>query len=429
MRLAGRFVLAGSFVLLLVLQSAQGPQSLASAQPLIDFEPGEILVKFRPGTSPQGVSEAYRQNGVQEKAVIPGIDVKVLSVPVGRERSQVTALERNPNVLFAEVNGRYHAVDHGTSAYPNDSRFHDQWQYRNTGQNGGTTDADIDAYEAWTRDGGTKGNGNGPIAILDTGIDLSHEDLRGNSKKVDKDINFTTSSTTEDKYGHGTHVAGTAGSKTNNNSTGVSGTCPDCPLYNVKVLGDNGSGNWSWIANGITWSADPVRGASKVINMSLGSSGASSTVELAVNYAWGQGVVVVAAAGNDGNSSMFYPAAYTNVIAVAATDRNDAKASFSNYGAWVDVAAPGKDILSTAPDHANRIWKRGVTYGTISGTSMASPHVAGVAGLVWSTGTCSGSECVRNIIEQSADKIVGTGSYWRSGRVNACRAVLGIAAC
>lgn len=215
-------------------------------------------------------------------------------------------------------------------------------------------------------------------------------------------------------------MAGSAAALTNN-GIGVAGTCPNCVLYNVKVLADNGSGAWSWIANGITWATD---NGAKVINMSLGGSSGSSTVESAVNYAWGKGVVLVADAGNSGTSSPFYPAYYTNVIAVAATDQNDNKASFSNYGTWVDIAAPGVSILSTAPDHPNKIWGKAVKYGTLSGTSMASPHVAGAAGLVWSTGICfTDNSCVRNRIETNADQITGTGTYWVNGRLNAYRAV------
>jgi subtilisin family serine protease len=184
------------------------------------------------------------------------------------------------------------------------------------------------------------------------------------------------------------------------------------PSTTVKVLGDNGNGSWSWISNGIVWAAD---NGAKVISMSLGGHSGSSTVQNAVNYAWSKGVVVVAAAGNDGNTTRNYPAYYTNAIAVAATNDNDAKASFSNYGSWVDVAAPGVSILSTKPSG----------YGRLSGTSMATPHVAGVAGLVWSTGLCGTTDnaCVRTQIEALADPISGIGSYWTYGRINAARSL------
>jgi thermitase len=378
-----------------------------------DVNAGEILVKFLPGTPGQAVAEAHRQNGGQPAGIIAGIDVHVVRVPAGSEQGRAAGYLRNPNVLYAEANGVYSVV--GTFIPPpNDSLYNTQWQYNNTGQSGGTLDADIDAPEAWAV---TTGSSTINIAILDTGIDQSHPDLKA---KIAGSKNFSSSKSADDKYGHGTHVAGSAAAITNN-ATGVAGTCPDCRLLNVKVLGDNGSGSWSSIASGIVWAAD---NGAKVINMSLGGTTGSTALSNAVNYAWGKGVVVVAAAGNSSTSQLFYPAAYTNVIAVAATDRKDAMATFSNYGStWVDVAAPGVDILSTAPDHSNSIWRKAASYGTISGTSMASPHVAGIAGLVWSKGVCGTASCVRSAIELGADPIAGTASAWYWGRANAYRAV------
>jgi subtilisin family serine protease len=223
-------------------------------------------------------------------------------------------------------------------------------------------------------------------------------------------VNYTDSPEDGDVHGHGTHVAGSVAALTDNQK-GVSGTCPGCTLYDVKVLDDAGSGAYSWISEGIIWAAD---NGAKVINMSLGGRTGSSTVRSAIDYAWGKGVVVVAAAGNDGTSAHAYPAAYNNVLAVGATDNRDSKASFSNYGSsWVDVAAPGVGILSTTVDGA---------YGTKSGTSMATPHVAGEAGLIWSkTDLCDEADnaCVRNQIESTADPVSGTGTYWDKGRINA----------
>jgi thermitase len=380
---------------LLLPQAGTGP-ALATDE----FVPGEVLVKFRPGTPAAEAAAAHRQAGGQPQEVIPGIDVQVVRVPPGRERAAVEAYRRNPNVVFAEVNGFYAAI-----WTPNDPYYGQQWQYPK-----------IQAPDAWAVVTGTS---QVAIAILDTGIDQSHEDLRS---KVAQNVNFTTSGSFDDKYGHGTHVAGSAAAATNN-GLGVAGTCPNCALYNVKVLGDNGSGAWSWIASGIVWAAD---NGARVINMSLGGPTGSSTVEEAVNYAWNTKKVVLAAAGNSNTDSPLYPAYYSYVIAVAATDHDDNKASFSNYGTWVDIAAPGVSILSTAPDHRNRIWVFGVKYATGSGTSMATPHVAGTAGLVWSTGACGTNSCVRSRIEQGADKIPGTGTYWTNGRLNAYNAVMGL---
>ncbi len=381
------------------------------AQPPGDIVAGEILVKFKPGTSGQVVADVHRQGGGQLKEEIPGIGVQVVSVPVGQELARVAAYARNRNVLFAEPNGISY-IDASTT----DSRIGEQWQYNNTGQSGGTVDADIDAFEAWNV---TMGSDTVAIAILDTGIDQSHEDLK---VKIRKNVNFSGTSSVDDKLGHGTHVAGSAAAATDNGA-GVAGTCPNCVLYNVKVGNDQGAVNWDAAAKGIQWAAD---NGARVINMSFSADVESSALKQAVDYAWGKGVVLVAAAGNQNTSAPRYPAYYTNVIAVAATDRNDARwvtssTQGSNYGDWVDVAAPGHQVLSTAPDHINSIWFFGVKYGTLSGTSMAAPHVAGLAGLVWSSGRCTVGDnvCVRGRIETKADRIAGTELYWTWGRVNA----------
>jgi thermitase len=182
---------------------------------------------------------------------------------------------------------------------------------------------------------------------------------------------------------------------------------------NGKVLGDNGSGTWSSVANGIIWAAD---NGARVINLSLGGTSHSTTLENAVNHAWGRGAVIVAAAGNSNTSTLTYPAAYANVIAVGATDQNDARASFSNFGTWVDVAAPGVDILSTTP----RVGRTD-QYATKSGTSMAAPFVAGLAGLVWTTGWGTSNTAVRDRIQATVDPIVTDQPI--GGRINAARAV------
>jgi thermitase len=199
--------------------------------------------------------------------------------------------------------------------------------------------------------------------------------------------------------------------------------CPGCKVLDGKVLNDSGVGSSSSLANGINWS---VNNGAKVINMSLGVR-ASRTLESAVNNAWNKGVVLVAAAGNGGNQTKIYPGAYPNVIAVAATDNNDAKASFSTYGAdWVDVAAPGVNVYSTFPKHTfvlgtqnNRSWG----YDVGNGTSVSSAIVAATAALAWSSDPGATHTSVRAKVESTADKISGTGTYWAHGRVNACSTV------
>ncbi|MGB9862023.1 MAG: S8 family peptidase [Candidatus Bipolaricaulaceae bacterium] len=358
------------------------------------YAPDQILVKFKPGATPEAVAEVHRRLGGQVLQVIPGIDVQVVRVPLGRVPEMVRAYSLEKLVEFAEPD--YVAV--AFDVVPNDPGYVNQWALPK-----------IQAPKAWDI---TKGSPDIPIAILDTGIDQDHEDL---ATKIVANVNFTTSRTVDDRYGHGTHVAGIAAAITNN-AKGVAGVSFSCSLMNVKVLGDNGSGQYSWIANGIIWAAD--HGA-QVINMSLGGSSTSSTLESAVKYAYGKGLVLVAAAGNSNTDAPSYPAYYPECIAVAATDQNDAKASFSNYGDWVDIAAPGVDIYSTLPNHNNRLRTR--NYGYLSGTSMAAPHVAGVAALIKAQNPSLTSAEIANKLISSGDPT--TGFTTTIPRVNAYKAV------
>ena len=202
----------------------------------------------------------------------------------------------------------------------------------------------------------------------------------------------------------------------------MAGVCPGCTILDGKVLNDSGVGSSSSLANGINWA---VSNGAKVINMSLGVR-ASRTLETAVNNAWNKGVVLVAAAGNGGNQTKIYPGAYPNVIAVAATDNNDAKASFSTYGAsWVDIAAPGVNVYSTFPNHPFVLGtqnNRSFGYDVGNGTSMSSPIVAATAALAWLAPWRHEHVRPRNV-ESTADKIPGTGTSWAHGRVNAFDAV------
>src|SRR3989344_281966 len=339
--------------------------------------PGQILVKFKESTPQNVVDLNLSQKNAKLSKRLERLNVLVLKVPINQEDSIASAFAGLPNVEFAEPDFVATAL-----ATTNDPSLSTQWGMFKVKA------ADGSGPSAWD---GTVGSPSVKIAILDTGIDQNHEDL---AAKIVANQNFTTSPTVDDKYGHGTHVGGIAAAITDN-GTGVAGLGYNSSLMNVKVLDDNGSGYYSWIANGIIWATD---NGAKVINMSLGGSSGSSTLQSAVNYAVANGVVVVAAAGNSGNSSPTYPAYYPGVIAVAATDSADAKASWSSYGSWVDVAAPGVNIYSTFPNHPYKI-NKSLNYDYGSGTSMATPHVAGLAGLVWATGTCSTNSCVRAQIE------------------------------
>jgi thermitase len=345
-----------------------------------------VIVKFQPTIPNQTRDAVINQLPVSKKENLRLKDTIVLSVPKGQAEILAQKLSRNPNVQYAEQD--YVAK---ASAIPDDPDYSSQWGL-----------SQIFAPQAWNV---THGSASTLIAIDDTGIDGSHPDLSG---KIVARANFTTDPDV-DNNGHGSHVAGIAAADTNN-GIGIAGTGYNTRLLSVKVLDSTGSGYYSWIANGITWSAD---NGAKVINLSLGGIASSQTLQNAINYAVNKGVVVVAAAGNNGSIVPFYPANYANVVSVAATDSNDHKASWSNYGQWVTIAAPGVNILST--------YQGGYAY--LSGTSMATPFVSGVAGLIWSLHPTWTESQVVNKLETSADKISGTGTYWKYGRLDACNAV------
>ncbi len=374
--------------------------SLVLARDSVSFAPDDILVKFKSEVTPDSRRELYRQMGTSLRSRIDQLDIEDVQIPTGRVEELVAKFRADPRVEYAEPNYIAQALIETNDPYllPN------QWNIYKI-QAAGTGDS---AWNHSTSSAAIK------IAVIDTGIDQNHEDI---SSKVVDSHNCTSSPTLDDLYGHGTHVAGIAAASTNN-SIGVAGVGYTASLINAKALGDNGSGYYSWIADCITWAAN---NGAKVINMSLGAPRKSRALEDAVNYAWNHGVVLVAAAGNSGNSSPTYPAYYTNVIAVAATDNNDAKPSWSSYGRWVDVAAPGVNVWSTFPNHSNVLGKTNYGYG--SGTSMATPHVAGLSALIWTSPYNSTNTQVRRQIEGTADKIRGTGSYWTFGRINALRAV------
>ncbi len=412
-----------SLAAMMLVPSAQAARPVPVAAS--DHVPDEVLVSFRPGAN---ADDAARAVGARVHRVLDRVGVHVLKVRPGLVARTVAALSRNPLVEFAEPNIYLHAFPNPNDPY-DDSVCYDssdgacvtQWAW-----------ARVNAYAAWDI---TTGSASVRVAIVDTGLDVGdpndpffpdytgHEDIVSCQTPIVK--SFVSGETGNDDNGHGTHVSGTIGACTNN-AVGVAGANWAVQLMGVKVLDYSGSGSLSAVASGITWSAD---NGAKVINLSLGSSRPAKTLERAVNYAWNRGAVLACAAGNAGTSAKTYPAAYANCISVAATDQNDARADFSNYGAtWVDVAAPGVGILSTIQDTFEWCF---LCYGygyfpgydSLSGTSMATPHVAGLAALVWARGQCTTNACVRAKIESTADPVPGTGTFWKYGRVNYYNAV------
>jgi len=254
----------------------------------------------------------------------------------------------------------------------------------------------IEAPQAWQI---TRGDQSTIVAVLDTGINKDNLDL---ADRVVAEVNFTDSPTSDDIYGHGTHMAGT-----------IAAIAPECRLMNVKVADDAGRCKPSVVARGIIWAVD--HGA-KVINISLSMIASPNLVE-AVNYAWSQGAILIAAAGNKGGSEPSYPAYYVNCLAVAGTNANNSLALLSSYGDWVDVAAPGFNIYSELPQNQ---------YGYKTGTSAAGAHVSGVAALVFSVaedsnGNGAVNDEVRWAIENSCTPIAVDGVG--QGLVNALQAL------
>ncbi len=247
------------------------------------------------------------------------------------------------------------------------------------------------------------GKGNGvTVCIVDTGIDKTHPDLQANivggKNFVAKGASVDPTKWNDDN-GHGTHVAGTIAAV--DNSIGVVGVAPQASLLAAKVLNRQGSGYLSDVIAGIDYC---VQSGAKVVSMSLGTSSDVQAVHNAVDAAYASGVLLVAAAGNDYGGPVSYPAAYDSVIAVSATDSNNNLASFSNVGPKVELAAPGVSVFST--------WKDG-TYATASGTSMAAPHVSGVAALAIQANPLLSNTEVRALLQNTADDLGAAGKdYW-----------------
>jgi serine protease len=312
-------------------------------------------------------------------------------------------------IEYVEANYVYSAefLD-GTT--PNDPRYNEQWNLKA-----------IDIEKAWQK---TKGKGI-VVAVIDTGVSRV-EDLKNTNFVKGYDFVNDREDASDDN-GHGTHVAGTIAQSTNNNF-GVAGVAYEASIMPLKVLSGSGGGTISDIAEAIIFAAD---NGANVINMSLGGGGESKLMQEAIDYAYKKGVVIVAAAGNSNRNAAFYPARYPKVIAVSATSATGDKAPYSNYGAGVDVAAPGGAIARGKDgDSAGGILQNTIDPSTkqsvfraFQGTSMASPHVAGVVALIEASGV-KDPEKVFQIVKQSSRKVADdTLNYYGAGHLNAAAAV------
>lgn len=333
-------------------------------------EKKEYLVMFD-GPAKNGILQAFGVNDGDVLREFELLDVYQIEL----SDNQANGLKNHPQIKFVEENAEAEA-------------------YNQTVPYGIPQVEGTEAQDLGFSGGGVK------VAVLDTGIDRSHPDLNvagGHSVFSDGE----NGDPYNDGSGHGTHVAGTIAALDNN--LGVLGVTPNVELYAVKVLDNSGSGSYADIAAGIEWA---IQNDMEVINMSLGGSTSSSILEEYSNLAYNSGILVVAAAGNDGSFLWFdtvgYPAAYDSVIAVAAVDENNQRGSFSSVGSQVELSAPGVQVLSTVP---------GGGYDSLNGTSMASPHVAGVAAQVWQAKPNLSNVELRQLLRDTAEPLGAQREY------------------
>ena len=433
--------------------AAPEAQNRVQTQPVIQLPTGGVCAVDRVIVQLSERVQANRSTGAVSLAQLPELqslasatatgfrpliardEIDWLSRDAGLDRFYILETAPDADILaMLDELGALSSVENAWPDYqrhalttPNDSYYSQQWAHHNTGQAHsypygsyvGTTDCDIDTDQAWDISTGSTGV---TIAILDTGIDLDHPDL---SAKIVSGYDFANNdSNADDDEGHGTACAGIAAAISNNNQ-GVTGVDWNARLMPVKVLDDEGSGWDSDIISGITWAR--THGAD-VISMSLGADGGSSSYNSCLSACWSAGVMVVAAAGNDNDASVDSPANNTYALAIGALSPcNERKNPSScdgeywwgsSYGTGLEVMAPGTRLHTTQMG--------GGYMSDMNGTSGATPHVAGILGLLKSVAPTATSSELRQILRDTADDLNTTG--WDSqtgyGRVNAYQALL-----
>lgn len=318
--------------------------------------------------------------------------IHVVDVPA--EASEAIRQSLQQSGLFDFVEPDYYAH---TASDPNDPSYISQWHLRQIGSS-----------LAWTV---TTGSAAVVVAVIDSGVYGQHPDL---ASKIVPGWNFVKGNAdTSDVLGHGTAVAGTVAAATNN-GIGVAGVNWASRVMPLVAVDPDDFAAYSDIAAAIQYAVD--RGV-RVINVSIGGTNSSSTLQKAVDYAWNKGALVFASAMNSSVSDPYYPAACVHAVAVSATDSNDHLASFSNFGSWITLSAPGTNILTTM---------NGGGYGYWSGTSFASPIAAGVAALILAANPALTNDAVLALMKNTADRVGAQefNTYFGWGRVNAYRAVL-----
>jgi len=378
------------------LDGAILPVPVVRAEP--EFKPGELLVRFEAGVSFLAIEATNQKLDASVIETIPELNLYRLRIPekLATVAEMVELYQHTAGVVYAEPNYIAYALE----TVPDDPRFGEQWGLDKIG-----------SPAAWDIITGTN---DVIIAIIDTGIDYCHPDLDGGRYIGGYDF-INQDDDPMDDEGHGTHVAGIATADTNN-GVGIAGLAWNSQFMGVKVLDAVGVGSYFDLAQGIRYAAD---NGARVANISLGGPFPGLTLEEAMRYAYDAGMVMACASGNEYGYGVIYPAAYDQYcLGVAATDSGDERAIFSNYGPEVDVAAPGVGILSTT----------GGSYEFWDGTSMATPHVAGLAALILARDPDLSVDQVFAAIRDSADDVnagtfPGEDDYLGTGRINAYRAL------
>ena len=401
-----------------------------------EYQAGRLLVRFAAGVqAAQRVPMMNALGGAQivrEYKVVPGLCL--VKLPAGQSVAQaLQTFNRTAGILYAEPDYAVKAI-----ATPNDPRFGELWGMNNTGQTGGTPDADIDAPAAWDLNTGSR---QVVVAVIDTGVDYTHPDLTNNiwtnpgeipGNGIDDDGNgfvddvhgydfVNGDGDPMDDHYHGTHVSGTIGAE-GNNGIGVAGVCWKVRIMALKFLDAGGGGNTADAISAIEYAT--LMGA-RVMNNSWGGGGYEQSLKDAIDAAGAANIVFVAAVGNDfGNDNdviPFYPSGYdsTNILSVMATDQDDLMSDFSNFGlTTVDLAGPGTDVLSCEP---------GGGYQLLSGTSMATPHVSGACALLLSANPLLNVASLKQALISTVDSNL-PGLCVSGGRLNLARALAGVGA-
>jgi thermitase len=333
-----------------------------------EYSVDEVIVKFRQKTSELNISQCMDAANATISSQLDELGSLLLKVPEGKVPEAISVFLSCPDIQYAEPNYLLSSTD----TFPDDPNWANQYGLNN-----------IHAPQGWDV---LTGSTAVTIAVIDTGVDFGHLDL---AYKIVPGYDFVNNdSNPQDDNGHGTHVAGIAAASSNN-GTGISGVSWGARIMPVKVLNAGGGGSYANVAQGIIWATD---NGAQIINLSLGGGAFSATLQNAVDYAYGQGVTIIASSGNSGSNFVLYPARFPHVIAVGATDSSDTRAWLSNYGPELDLVAPGISIYSTTIGG----------YGYKSGTSMSAPFVAGLAAIIRGVAGYGSPDMIEWVMESNA---------------------------